>query len=267
MATVQTWVESRGVKLAAEVIGEGSAVTVLAHGLTGSRTDLAIFAPFLPGTKVLFDFRGHGDSERPGPGHYSMDDFAADVDAVAEAFGATGLAGISLGGGAALRLLTRVPDRFERLVFLLPARLERSMTAHTQLLHLADLLERYPVEEVADILLAEEEAAGPFEEFPAARELRREVILRMNREAMPHAIRELLDDPPLRDDASAVAGVRAPCLVIGQRGDPVHAAGVAEELAAALPAAELVLFDDPNALLRDIPGVVQRMAAFLDGYR
>lgn len=261
---MQTWVESRGVKLAVEVVGEGRPVTVLTHGLTGSKADVAIFAPFLPGTKILFDFRGHGESERPGPGHYSMDDFAADVDAVAEAFGATGLAGISLGGGATLRLLTRVPDRFERLVILLPARLERSMTAHTQLLRLADLLDRYAVDEVAGILLAEEEAAGRFDEFPAAREFRREVILRMNRDGIPLAIREALDDPPLVGDASAMRRVRTPCLVIGQRGDPIHAADVAEELAAALPRSELAMFDDPDALLRDIPAVVQRVAAFLE---
>ena len=57
-----------GVPLATEVMGEGEPITVLAHGLTGFRRDFAIFAPFLPGTKVLFDFRGHGESGRPGPG-------------------------------------------------------------------------------------------------------------------------------------------------------------------------------------------------------
>ena len=263
MAGVESWVDSGGVKLAVEVVGQGEPVTVLAHGLTGSRADVGIFAPFLPGTKVLFDFRGHGGSDRPDPGGYSMDAFAGDVDAVASAFQATRLAAISLGGGATLRLLARKPDRFERLVFLLPARLERSMTAHTQLLRLADLLDRYPVEKVADILLEEEDRAGRFEEFPAAREFRREVILRMNGDGIPHAIREALDDPPLEEDAALMRRVTAPALVIGQRGDPIHAASVAEELAAALPNSQLVMFDDPNALLRDIPAAVQRVAAFL----
>ncbi|HZA61217.1 MAG TPA: alpha/beta hydrolase [Actinomycetota bacterium] len=265
MADVLSTVESNGVRLAVEVVGEGEPVTVLAHGLTGSRADVAVFAPFLPGTNVLFDFRGHGDSERPPPGGYSMNDFAADVDRVAAAFGATRLAGISLGGGATLRLLRTVPDRFEKLVLLLPTRLERSMLAHTQLLRLADLLERYPVPKVADMLLEEEDRAGRFDQFPAAREFRRSVILRMNRDGIPAAIREALDDPPLGDDAEAMARVSAPALVIGQRGDPIHAAVVAEELAEALPNAELLLFDDPNALLRDIPAVVQKVAAFLDG--
>lgn len=87
-----------------------------------------LFAPFLSGTKVLFDFRGHGDSERPGPGAYSMAHFAGDVEAVASTFGATCAAGVSLGSGAILRLLCSRPDRFERLVSLLPARLELSPT-------------------------------------------------------------------------------------------------------------------------------------------
>jgi pimeloyl-ACP methyl ester carboxylesterase len=265
VAEVESWVDSDGVKLAVEVVGDGEPITVLAHGLTGSRAELSIFAPFFPGTNVLFDFRGHGDSDRPGPGSYSMDHFSGDVDAVAAAFEATAMAGISLGGGATLRLLRRDPDRFERLVFLLPARLERSMTAHTQLLRLADLLDRYPVEKVADILIEEEEREGSFDEFPAAREFRREVILRMNGDGIPQAIREALDDPPLGDDASLMRRVTAPALVIGQRGDPIHAAGVAEELAEGLPNSELLIFDDPHALMREIPAVVQRVAAFLAG--
>lgn len=140
---------SDGVRLAVEVVGEGEPVTVFGHGLTGSRHELAFFAPFLPGTKVLFDFRGHGESERPGPGHYTMDHFAADIAAVASAYGATCAAGASLGSGAILRLLCSRPDRFEKLVLLLPARLEASMEAHARLLRLADVLEAHPLEEAA----------------------------------------------------------------------------------------------------------------------
>ncbi|HYH27880.1 MAG TPA: alpha/beta hydrolase, partial [Actinomycetota bacterium] len=249
MVDVATSVLSEGVRLATEVVGEGAPVTVLAHGLTGSRADLEIFAPFLPGASVLFDFRGHGESERPGPGSYSMDHFATDVRNVAEAFGATRLAGVSLGGGATLRLLKSEPDRFERLVFIFPARLERSMTAHAHLMRLADLLERYPLEEVAERMIAQEGAMGAFDAFPASRELRRQAILRMHGDGMPHAIREALADPPVASDATSLRAVSAPALVIGQRGDPIHHADVAEKLADALPNSELVLFDHPSSLL------------------
>ncbi|MBI4259461.1 MAG: alpha/beta hydrolase [Actinobacteria bacterium] len=259
-------VVSDGARLFVEVIGEGDPVTVLAHGLSGSRGDISIFAPYLPGTKVLFDFRGHGESERPPPGHYSMDHFAGDVDAVARAFGATGVAGISLGGGATLRLLSRDPARFERVAVLLPARLERSSGERARFLKLADLLEERPLEEVAEALVAEETALGSFDAFPAAAEIRRQAILRMNPDGIPHAIRECIDDPPVRDP-EPITRVPAPVLVIGQEGDPVHAAEVARELAATLPRGELVMFPDPFALIRNIPDLVQRTAAFLAAER
>ncbi len=254
-------VNSGGVELAVDVVGGGEPVTVVGHGLTGSRHDLAVLAPMIPGTKVLFDFRGHGDSGRPPPGSYSMDDFASDVDRVAAAFEATRLVGVSLGGGATLRLLRTKPDRFERLVFLLPARLERSSRARASLLRLAELLEAKPLAEVAEMVLAEEQAAGQFE-FPGARDIRMRSILGMNADGIPHAIREALDDPPIRDPA-AIRRVNAPALVIGQEGDPVHSAAVARELAGALPNAELVMFEDRFGMLREVASLTQRVAGFL----
>ena len=253
---------SEGVRLAVDIVGNGDPVSVIGHGLTGRKDDLALLAPVLPGTKVLFDFRGHGKSERPPPGSYSMNAFAADVDAVAGAFDATRVVGVSLGGGATLRLLISQPDRFERLVFVLPARLERSRAAHERLLRLASLLESKPLEEVADTIVAEEEARGQFDEFPAARERRRESILAMNAEGMPHAIRECIDDPPMAQGTD-MARVTAPALVIGQEGDDVHAADVARELAGTLPNAELVVYPDRFALLREVVPITQRVSAFL----
>jgi pimeloyl-ACP methyl ester carboxylesterase len=255
---------SEGVRLAVDVHGHGDPVTVVGHGLTGGRADLAVLAPFIPGTKILFDFRGHGDSERPPPGSYSMDLFAADVDAVVTGYGATRLVGISLGGGATLRLLHTRPDRFERLVFVLPARLEEEEPARARLLRLADLLETRPLPEVADVVVAEEEAEGSFDGQPAARDLRMRSLLAMNSDGIPHAIREALDDPPLRDP-DALRGVTAPALVVGQEGDPVHRVEVARELAEVLPSAELVVYPDRFALLREIPSLTRRIADFLAG--
>lgn len=255
-------VASEGVRLAVEVIGEGRPVTLVGHGLTGSKSDFALLAPLLPGTKVLFDFRGHGASERPPPGSYSMDHFASDIDNAARAFGATCLVGVSLGGGATLRLLSSRPDRFEKLVFILPARLERSDEARTKLLRLADLLEARPVEEVAEIILAEEEEAGSFDGYSGARDIRMRSILGMNRDGIPHAIRECIDDPPVRD-AAAIARIGAPALVIGQEGDAVHSATVARELAEELPNGELILYPDRLAILADLGSLTQRVARFL----
>jgi 3-oxoadipate enol-lactonase len=191
-----------------------------------------------------------------------MDHFAADVEAVATAFGATCAAGASLGSGAILRLLCSWPDRFDRLVFLLPARLERTSAARARLLRLAGQLTSRPLTDVADAVIQEEEPLGVFEAFPAARDLRREAILAMNGDGIPQAIRECVDDPPVRDP-EPLTRVTAPALVIGQEGDPVHDAAVARELAAALPRAELHVFPDPHAMIHDIPALVRRAAAFL----
>ncbi|MGH2739713.1 MAG: alpha/beta fold hydrolase [Actinomycetota bacterium] len=256
-----TTVDVDGVRLATEVIGSGKPVTVVAHGLTGSRQQLAVFAPFLPGTKVLFDFRGHGESDRPGPGSYSMDHFASDVDAVATAFGATCVVGSSLGGGATLRLVCSKPDRFEKIVILLPARLKDSR-AGEKLLRIAELLETKPLEEAAELILADEDADGSFDGFVSSRDLRREAILQMNRDGVPLAIRECIGDPPIRD-RDALRAVQAPVLVIGQEGDPVHDASLSRDLAAALPRAELMLFSSQQALIEAIPELTIRVATFL----
>lgn len=259
------WVDSDGVRLAVEVVGEGDPVTLVAHGITQSRYELSLLAPFIPGTKVLFDFRGHGESDSAPRGGYAMDDFAADVDNVARTYGATRVVGASLGGGATLRLLRRDPDRFERLVILLPARLgsdAASRGVRERLLRMADMLERYPLEEAARRIVETEEADGLYLGFNEARSSRLESIKRMNADGIPHAIRQALDDPPVTD-FEPIRRVTAPTLVVGQEGDPVHAAHVARELAGALPNAELLLYPDPPSLIRDIPVLVARVGAFL----
>ena len=107
-----------------EVDGSGEPVTVVAHGLTNNRKELAAFTPMLPGAKVRFDFRGHGRTLTAPDASFRFEDFARDLDAVADAFGATRAIGTSLGAGAIGNLVCRVPDRFERVVLLLPAGLD-----------------------------------------------------------------------------------------------------------------------------------------------
>src|SRR5437763_1309648 len=148
-----------GVQLSCHVVGEGEPVTVMGHGLTSTYRDFEIFAPFLPGTKVMFDFRGHGDSECPPPGSYTTEDFAQDLNAVAKEYEATCAAGVSLGVAAIMRLLVTEPDRFEKLILLLPGRIPVHPQVKERLLHLGDLLERYSVEEAADITLASPRSA------------------------------------------------------------------------------------------------------------
>jgi len=260
------YVDADGVKLAVDVVGEGDPVSVVAHGLTGTRQQLAIFAPYIPGTKILFDFRGHGDSDRPPAGQYTMDHFASDVDAVAREYGATAVIGASLGGGAALRLLMRDPHRFEKLVVLLPARLELddpdSARARERILEIASILERHELADAAERLLAIEEADHAFGGLAGTRDVRREAVLAMNSDGIPHAIRGSIDDPPVRD-YDALRRITARTLVVGQGNDHVHAASVARDLAEMLPNGELLLYDTPQDLLAAIPEVVAKVSALL----
>src|SRR5262249_62017099 len=113
-------------------------VAVVAHGLTNSCRELAALTPFIPGTKVRFCFRGHGHSSSPEHG-YRFADFGRDVLAVADAYGATVAIGTSLGAGAIPPVRASGPDRFERLVFLLPARPDLPVPSHHRMLHTAGL--------------------------------------------------------------------------------------------------------------------------------
>jgi pimeloyl-ACP methyl ester carboxylesterase len=255
-------VRNDGVRLAVEVAGEGEPVTVLGHGLTGSRRELQLFAPFLPGQTVLMDFRGHGESDSPEPGSYSFEHFAADLSTVADVYGAKCAGGASLGVAAILRLLTRQPDRFERLVFLFPARLDEEGAVKARLLRLAELLETKGPQEAAGIVIEEEAALGAFDDFPASRDYRRDAILNMNAKGVPNAIRETVEEEVLHD-TSPLEAVSAPVLIIAQEGDPLHTSDVARDLADAFPSSQHIIYPTPGDLLRDIPALVQRVVGFL----
>jgi 3-oxoadipate enol-lactonase len=257
-----TVVSRDGTELFVEVLGEGEPVVLFAHGLTGNRNELAIFAPFLPGTKVLMDFRGHGNSARPPAGSYDFEHLAGDVDAVAEAYGASVVGGSSMGAAATLRLLEADPGRFDKLIFLLPAKLEVGDETYVRLSRMADLLEDHGPEKTAEIVLEEEDAAGAFDQFPASKDYRRAAILAMNSDGVPHAIRGVINDNPVRHP-ERIRQVTAPTLIIAQEGDSFHSTEVAQELASAMSNSELVVLPDQHALLREIPTLMMKVHQLL----
>jgi pimeloyl-ACP methyl ester carboxylesterase len=220
------------------VVGTGLPVTVFAHGLGGSSAETRPLAARVPGTRILLTFRGHGQSA-PIPGGWTYDDLADDLLAVADEFGATGAVGLSLGAGALLRLLRSHPDRFARLAFVLPAALDetREDLATERLLRLADAMIAGNEAQVVQLLL---------DDVPESVRHRGGTRLLVDRRA-----RQLLaatppyprgSDAPLTD-LLPLASVPAPALVVGQAGDALHPAAVAERLAGALPAGDLLLLE------------------------
>jgi len=253
-----------GIRLHVEVEGSGEPIIVFAHGLTNNCRELAAFTPMVPGTKVRFCLRGHGHSDAP-PSGYRFEDFARDVDAVARAYGATRAVGTSLGGGAIANLLIRKPDRFERLVLLLPAGLDRPFRNREGFLETAALLDgsRKP-EEALEAILSDPERVRRYLQAPWLREFDRSLWEHDHPEGVAQAIREVVDDFPV-PDRELLRAVASPVLLICIEGDPVHPAELGRILADILPNSELLVFDDEIALLQAIPTLVAKVTAFLTG--
>lgn len=189
--------------------GSGLPATVFAHGLVGSIASTRPFGSGVEGSRTFLHFRGYGASaaaETP----WTYPELASELRAVADHVGATQALGVSMGAGALCTLLADTPLRFDRLVFVLPAVLDRPRAD--------DALDGTP-----------SSAAPPV------------------------------------TDRHVLAAVTAPALVIAQDGDPAHPVGVAEQLAASLPGARLVVMPPGGILLRHRARMRDLVGGFLSG--
>ncbi len=252
------------VTLHLEIEGSGEPVIVFAHGLTNSCMELAAFTPMAPGTKVRFCFRGHGHSSTPGSGAYSYADFGRDLEAVSDETGATCAVGTSLGAGALAHLVARQPDRFERLVFLLPATLDGSIGDRPIYERTAELLETLPRDDAIEAILDESGRAGNYEAQPGLREFDMLLWQDMNPVGVARAIREVVRDAAV-PDLAVLARVQTPTLVISREGDAIHPASVARRLAEVMPNAEAIVLESEDDLIGSIPILVERVSRFLAG--
>lgn len=114
-----TLLEGPDVRLNYEVIGDGTAVTLL-HGFTQSaRSWHEVIATMPPGYRwILPDLRGHGDTRvRPGAPH-TMDACTADLEMLWDHLGVarTHLVGYSMGGRLALHVAATRPQRILSLL-------------------------------------------------------------------------------------------------------------------------------------------------------
>lgn len=252
------------VTLHVEVDGAGEPVTLFAHGLTNSCMELAAFTPFAPGTKVRFCFRGHGHSGTPPADRYRFADFARDLDAVAGVYGATRAVGTSLGAGALTHLLGERPDRFERVVFLLPAALDVPLGDHAMFDRTAELLETMPKDGAIETALRESGRAANYETNPGLRDFDMLLWQDMNPVGVARAIRGVTRDVAI-DDRERLRAVTAPALIIAREGDAIHPGALGRVLKDLMPQAELIMLGSEAELFDSIPALVQRVSAFLAG--
>jgi pimeloyl-ACP methyl ester carboxylesterase len=236
-------------------------VTVFAHGLGGGIADTRPLGSGIPGSRIFFQLRGHGRSGAP-PGPWSYADLAADLAAVADLHGATRALGVSLGAGALARLLVDRPDRFERLVFFLPAGLDspRGEPARRRLAALFDAIGSGDPGRVAAAVAQEVPAA--LRGTPAVSAFARQRAGQLLRDGLAPGLGDLADLVAVPDPA-ALAAVSAPALVVACVGDELHPVEVAERLAGLLPRATLHVYDRPGVLWNARADLRQRIGDFL----
>lgn len=223
--------------MTALVTGSGDPVTVVAHGLGATIAETRALVGGVIGTKVFPEARAHGSAPLPDqPGYQELAD---DLLAVADQHEAISAFGVSMGAHALLRILSRQPTRFERLVLFLPATIDTPVRRTPAL---AGALASGDRERLLCVVQDELGLGGPeLEAYAASR-----TDFMLSCAGLPELLAVLAVDSPMAD-RTALAAVSAEVLVIGQEGDALHPAGVARELAAALPRARLMIFDHSGA--------------------
>ncbi|HWE71502.1 MAG TPA: alpha/beta fold hydrolase [Acidimicrobiales bacterium] len=116
------YLQANGVRIAYSVTGAGEPL-VLVHGFTGNSDDWELVVDELARdrTVVTFDHRGHGASTNTGdPSTYTLGQLADDLDALVEHLGfwCFDLVGHSMGGVVAQRYVLEHPEKVASLVLM-----------------------------------------------------------------------------------------------------------------------------------------------------
>ena len=115
------WIRGPQGRLRVDDGGRGGPPVLFVHGNSGNRTQWAAQLAHLRAARraVAFDLRGMGESEPAANADYSVEGFAEDVAAVADALGLQRfvLVGHSYGGAVVAAYAGKHPDRLAGLVF------------------------------------------------------------------------------------------------------------------------------------------------------
>jgi pimeloyl-ACP methyl ester carboxylesterase len=245
-----------------EVYGSGAPVTLFAHGMGSNIEETRPFASGVSGTRAFVEFRGHGTSGRVDGG-YDYDGLAGDLLAVADEVSATRCLGVSMGSATLLRVLTDTPDRFDKCVFALPASIDkpRRLDQSSRLSELGRFVETRDIDGLTDYFSAE--MPEVFRGSPQLRDFMRQRAETLLTTDVLEFVRTLPTIFPVTD-VEALQKVTVPSLVIGQEGDEVHPASIARELAAALPNAQLHVYDKAWEMWGERGGLRELVTGFLN---
>jgi pimeloyl-ACP methyl ester carboxylesterase len=233
-------------------------LVVLLHGSSAHAHWWDFFAPALAERHrvVAPDLRGHGDSGHADPAEYSLEHYAADVEAIVAHLGARSLrlVGHSLGALVAVVFAARNPGAVERLV-LVDIRLRSGPSRHRFL----DRLRHWPHPLYAN----EEEAARRFRLLPSGTSAPPEILAHVARMGVRRRDdgqltlkfdRGTLSDAIPRDVRAELAAIRCPLLYVRGERSALVPPKAYEEVRALAPQAELavvagayhhVMLDDP----------------------
>jgi pimeloyl-ACP methyl ester carboxylesterase len=234
-----------------EVVERGAGSTLLlVHGFGGAKEDFADQLDALAQHHhvVVFDHRGHGESDAPAaPADYTLDRLALDTLAVASAVGADRfqLLGHSMGGMVARRVVLENPDRVESLV-LMDTSPGPVPGLDGELLEMGAVIALHEgMDELKRIMDAFSPLGTPayerlMAERPGYREFNDRKWATLSATMWATLGRAIRDQP---DELAALAAVRCPTLVIvGEQDEPFL--GVSRDMASTIPGAQLVVVPD-----------------------
>ncbi len=221
-----------------QITGSGAPVTCFVPGLGQTIADTRPFGSAVVGTKIFVNLldRVEPTADSDTAHERLADDVAEMVDATAT----TRAVGVSLGASVVLTLAVRRRDLFERIVVALPPSLDQQSPG--DVIKLADAIEANDQIALTRLLL---------EMQPLPARSRSDVRIWARRHAaiiggtgVAEAFR-VLAGAPSSLTAEQLRGIDVRVLVLAQRDDRWHPLSAAEQLAAALPNAELVVSDVP----------------------
>jgi pimeloyl-ACP methyl ester carboxylesterase len=208
------------------------------------------------------DLRGHGLSEPTAASPYSVEMLADDCLHLLDHVGYDGpvvVAGLSMGGYVALALCRRAPERVAGLILAATKATADPDDAKAARDESARVAKAEGVGPIVEGLLPKMLAADTYEGDPELVDFLREMMLATSTEGIVGALGAMRDRP---DASGDLPGLDVPALVIHGEEDRLIPPAAAEAIAAALPAAELVLIPGAGHMVN-----LEQPAAFNDAVR